>query len=517
MSVSLINNLGSLASQTRLNATSTKLNSTIQKLSSGLRINNSGDDAAGLSIANKFRSDVAILTQGIRNANDGASTLQIIDGGLNTISGLLDRAATLATQSASDTFTGDRNTLQAEYGKILDEITRQAENIGLVQNGRYNSTLATVIGGGTESFSATDSNTGVSVDLSGAANRVDATNLGLTNTNIGSFGKIGRVGTTAADFRDTSASVTAETLTFQVQQADGTLGTAFTVSIAAGTTVAALASLNANSSLQTAGITVSVNSQTGSLEFNSGSLFKIHSSAAAAATNSGISAAIGDIQFSSNGNNTTITAIANTAAAAQTISLTLASTGEIVTLSSGGGGAGTAEVNADNLEAAVNANQKLRDAGIVAIRTADGATGGAAVRLVSAKTSFTYTIAEVAGGTVANRSLGAPTVGTQTITAATDTGASGAKKALDSLKTAIANLGKVQGVVGTGQNRLQQAIELATSQITNFQSAESRIRDADVTAEASNLARLSVLQQAGVAALAQANQSSQAVLSLLRG
>jgi flagellin len=518
MAVSLINNLGSLASQTRLNATSGKLNTTIQRLSSGLRINNSGDDAAGLSIANKFRSDVAILTQGIRNANDGASTLQIIDGGLNTISNLLDRAATLGTQSASDTFTGDRNTLQLEYGKILDEITRQAQNIGLVQNGRYNTTLATVIGGGSDSFAATSSNTSVSIDLSGTANRVDSTSLGLTNTNIGSFGKVGKVGATGADFRDTSATVTAETLTFQVQGTDGTFGTAFTATLTAGaTTTATLASLNANASLQSAGITVSVNSTTGSLEFNSGSLFKVYSSAAAAATNSGISAAANDIAFSSNGNNTTITATANTAAANQTISLTLASTGEVVNVTVAGAAAATAETNADTFEAAVNANQKLRDAGIVAIRTANGATGGAGVRLVSAKTSFTYTIAETSTAAAADRTLGAPTVGTQTITAATDAGAAGAKKALDALKTAISNLGKVQGTVGSGQNRLQQAIELATSQITNFQAAESRIRDADVTAEASNLARLSVLQQAGVAALAQANQASQAVLSLLRG
>ena len=364
MSVSLINNLGSLNSQTRLNATGVKLNSTIQKLSSGLRINNSGDDAAGLSIANKFRSDVAILSQGVRNANDGASTLQIIDGGLNTISNLLDRAATLSTQSASDTFTGDRNTLQAEYGKILDEISRQAQNIGLVENGRYNTSLATVIGGGSNSFAATNSNTSVAIDLSGATNRVDSSSLGLGNTNIGSFGKVGRAGATAADFRDTSLSVTAETLTFQVQKTDGTFDTAFTVAIAAGTTTAALASLNANASLQSAGISVSVNATTGSLEFNSGSLFKVSSGTAALVTNSGISAAIDGIAFSSNGNNTTITATANTAAATQTLALTLGSTGEVVNVAVAGAATATAETNADTLEAAVNANQKLRDAGI---------------------------------------------------------------------------------------------------------------------------------------------------------
>ena len=53
-----------------------------------------GDDAAGLAIANKFRSDVAELTQGVRNANDGISTLQIVDGGMNNISKMLDRLKT---------------------------------------------------------------------------------------------------------------------------------------------------------------------------------------------------------------------------------------------------------------------------------------------------------------------------------------------------------------------------------------------------------------------------------------
>ena len=62
---------------------------TIQRLTSGYRINQSGDDAAGLAVADKFRSDVAAVTQGVRNANDGVSTLQIIDGGLNNIGKML--------------------------------------------------------------------------------------------------------------------------------------------------------------------------------------------------------------------------------------------------------------------------------------------------------------------------------------------------------------------------------------------------------------------------------------------
>jgi flagellin len=278
---SLVNNLGSASSQSSLASTSMKLNKTLQRLSSGLRINRSGDDAAGLAIANQFRSDVSILSQGVRNANDGLSTMQIIDGGLNTISGLLDRAASLATQAASGTFAGDRQTLQDELDKVTAEITRQAGNIGLSGAGvdtdddKYVAELEVYIGGGP---SADATGNSVTIDLSDAA--VDAETLAVDGLDI--------------------------------------------------------------------------------------------------------------------------------------------------------------------------------------------------------------------------------------------TDVDGAKDAIAAIKDAVASLGTAQGKVGAGQNNLSQAVDLASAQITNFQAAESSIRDADIAAEASNMARLSTLQQAGVSALAQANQSSQALLSLLR-
>jgi len=89
--------------------------------------------------------------------------------------------------------------------------------------------------------------------------------------------------------------------------------------------------------------------------------------------------------------------------------------------------------------------------------------------------------------------------------------------ALTSITNAVATLGLVQGRVGAGQNMLQYAINLAKSQISNFSSAESSIRDADVAAEAANLTKAAVLQQASMAAMAQANSAPQAVLALLRG
>ena len=100
-SFSVVSNISAVNAQANLTTTNVGLQKALERLSSGYRINRSGDDAAGLVVANTYRSEQAVLTQGIRNAGDGLSTLQIKDGALNNISTLLDRLATLATQSAS--------------------------------------------------------------------------------------------------------------------------------------------------------------------------------------------------------------------------------------------------------------------------------------------------------------------------------------------------------------------------------------------------------------------------------
>jgi flagellin len=90
-----------LNAQSALNLTSNSLQKTLGRLASGLRINSSADDAAGLAIANRDMLDRSALAAGIQAANDGISKLQIEDGAMNSISSLLDRALTLAAQSAS--------------------------------------------------------------------------------------------------------------------------------------------------------------------------------------------------------------------------------------------------------------------------------------------------------------------------------------------------------------------------------------------------------------------------------
>ena len=85
------------------------------------------------------------------------------------------------------------------------------------------------------------------------------------------------------------------------------------------------------------------------------------------------------------------------------------------------------------------------------------------------------------------------------------------------MSNAVIALGSAQAAIGKGVNQLNYAINLATSQITNFSSAESQIRDANVAQQAANLTKAQVLQQASIAAMAQANSAPQQLLTLLRG
>ena len=199
MSFSINTNIASLQSQNYLRINSDFQQKTIGRVTSGLRITSSGDDAAGLAIANGYRSDASVLTQGIRNANDGLSQLQIADGGLNNISQLLDRARTLATQSASGTFSGDRSVLNSEFQSVLTEIDRQSQAIGLNTNGIYAKNLSVFIGGGrTSNGISAITNGSVSVDLSQST--VDAKSLGLKG--------VQSVGTVSTDIGANGANAT---------------------------------------------------------------------------------------------------------------------------------------------------------------------------------------------------------------------------------------------------------------------------------------------------------------------
>jgi flagellin len=191
---SVVNNIASVSAQSQLAATNIGLHRTLARLSSGLRINSSGDDAAGLAVANKYRSDIAILNVGVRNANDGLSKLQIADGALNNISNLLDRAATLATQSASGSFDGDRTVLDNEFQAVLAEITREANVADLdvatdysvfVSNDGADGTIAVAFGIATASALGVTAST-VNISSTGTATAA-ITSISSAITNLGTI------------------------------------------------------------------------------------------------------------------------------------------------------------------------------------------------------------------------------------------------------------------------------------------------------------------------------------------
>jgi flagellin len=183
VSFSINTNIASLEAQNYLRADSQFQSKTINEVTSGLRIVNSGDDAAGLAIANGLQATQAVLTQGIQNATNGLATLQTIDSGVNNISQLLDRAGTLAAESASGTFTGDRTVLNQEFQSVLTEVNRQAQSIGLNAGGTFAKNLSVFIGGGQAGNSTTAIQNG-SVSINLANSTVDTQSLGLSGFSV---------------------------------------------------------------------------------------------------------------------------------------------------------------------------------------------------------------------------------------------------------------------------------------------------------------------------------------------
>ncbi len=146
MPIGILNNIASLAAENQLSITNSSLQSTLYQLSSGSRINSGADDAAGLAIANGLQATLAPSHSRRRNANDGVGALQVADGALAQVTTLLNRAVTLATESATGTVgQGQRGALQAEYQAIQNEIDRIGSNTNYNGTAVFNTGSSTAI------------------------------------------------------------------------------------------------------------------------------------------------------------------------------------------------------------------------------------------------------------------------------------------------------------------------------------------------------------------------------------
>jgi len=118
-------NISALNTYSRLTSANADKGKSLEKLSSGLRINKAGDDAAGLAISEKMRSQIKGLNQASRNSQDGISLIQTSEGALNETHSILQRMRELAVQSSNDTNTAeDRGELQKEMNQLTSEISR---------------------------------------------------------------------------------------------------------------------------------------------------------------------------------------------------------------------------------------------------------------------------------------------------------------------------------------------------------------------------------------------------------
>jgi len=514
MSLSIQTNVASLIAQQNLNVNSAFQNQTIEQLTSGYRINSAADDAAGLAVANKFRDDIAELTQGVNNANDGVSQLQIADGGLTNISNILDRLKTLATESATSTFTGDRNTLNNEYQSLLTEINRQASNIGMVTNGSMNQKLQVYIGGG-----SSQANAMVNVDLSGTQNTVDAAGLNIGSTSVAQGG-VTLAGDTVTSLNNPNEMVltgnalgSGEALAINYVDSTGatqTLDASVTSTGTAGITVAqALSQLNTQ--LSGIGLQAGVDSA-GGLVIGGTAAFEFTGATVSGGPGNKLVDNVNATTTINTGDYNTSKAFTAPTTTPQTLAFSNGSVTQYVTLD--GTAVGSAANAADNAgDAAATINKVAHSLGIYAF------VNGGNINLQS---SGNFSVTVVGQGQIAGPAAagwGTDAAGTQINPTAPDASQSvtgNSLAALTAIENAVAQLGQVQGRVGAGENQLNYAISLAQSQITNFSSAQSQIRDADVAAEAANLTKAQVLQQASIAAMAQANAAPQALLSLLK-
>ena len=125
MALTVRTNVGALSAIKTLNNTQNSLTKSLGRVSSGSRINQAGDDAAGLSVSSRMKSDNVSLKAAMRNTNDGISLIQTAEGGLNEVYNILTRMRELAVQSSNDTYSStDRAQIQIEFNQLRNEISR---------------------------------------------------------------------------------------------------------------------------------------------------------------------------------------------------------------------------------------------------------------------------------------------------------------------------------------------------------------------------------------------------------
>jgi flagellin len=234
MALGVLNNLSALYAENSLNNTNSSLQTVLQQLSSGSKINSGSDDAAGLSLVNGLQANSTALTQSATNATEGVGLLQVADGALSQVTNLLNRAVTLATETANGTLnTSQEAAANQEYQSILSEIN----SIG--QTTTYNSQqVFTGAAAGTNIFTGDSSTSGSSIDNLYFA-PLSSTTVGdsggsVVQSNSGQFVDLSLAATSVLTTAGASADTVTGNLVFTITNPDATTSTITTTATTVG-------------------------------------------------------------------------------------------------------------------------------------------------------------------------------------------------------------------------------------------------------------------------------------------
>jgi flagellin len=471
MSMMINTNLSSLNAQRNQSRTQNDLSTAIARLSSGLRINSAKDDAAGLAISDRFTAQIRGLTQAARNANDGISLAQTAEGALASVTDNLQRIRELSVQSANATNSAsDRASLQLEVAQLTAEIDRVATQTS------FNGTNL-LDGSFTAKAFQVGANVGQTITVSSIASARSSAlgqyqGFSLTNQSIGTANStsaaetvtIGGVATALGSITNDAKNIASA---INAAGVAGLTATANATSVAAGTQ-ALTATASGTASVVINGVTVSIANAVGN-------------------------------------------ASTNRANAVAAINAQSAATGVVATDT--GAGVSLAAAHGRNVVVSGVAAGPATAATIADFGLAAAATTGASINInYSAPSGVTGSV--VFGGAFSNTTAIAAT-GTSVAGLDISTVA-GANAALSSIDAALATVSSSRASLGAVQNRFSSTISNLQTTTENLAASRSRITDADFAQETANLSRAQVLQQAGTAMVAQANQLPQQVLTLLR-
>ncbi len=535
-------NVMSLNSQRALNRNQSALATSIQRLSSGLRINSAKDDAAGLAISERMSAQIRGLNQAARNANDAISLAQTAEGAMSSATDILQRIRELAIQSANSTNSkSDRDALQEEVSQLVEELDRIANTTEF--NG-----LKLLDGTFTSQQFQVGANANQTISVS-----VDSTRT----LDIGKYvdEETSETQASAATTQDSGTTITATAVKDNYVGVDGTASTGSNITIN-GTNVAASVSYAVSSD--------SFTQQDGSGTYNPRGDDSAYALARAinASDISGVTATATNVQTVSglSGGNF----ISFTAGNADSVAYELRINGQTIYSNTFSGSNATIsldtivdEINADVDQTGVTA---VNDGGTLKLTASDGrtivveesatftddtGTGNTATSTLNTAFSTFDEAAEGASALTAYYAIemrgqitlqssadveitaGADILGFAS-TSATTLSASGSIEAVDistitgansailSVDSALDSINSSRATLGAIQNRVESTISNLQTTAENLSAARSRIRDADFAAETAKMTQMQILQQAGVAMLAQANSLPQLALQLLQ-